>query len=61
MDIHKTTLAKLCRVCAKTAESKKGCVTIKNVSEYSNIFYYYYSVDIDLESDDLSKDIIWKL
>ena len=51
MDIHKTTLAKLCRVCARTAESKKGYVTIKNVSEYSNILYYHYSVDIDLDSD----------
>ena len=44
MDIHITTLHKLCTVCVRAAESKK---TIKNVSEYSNILYRRYSVDID--------------
>ena len=51
MNIHKAALAKLCRVCRRAAESKKGYVTIKNVSEYSNISYRNYSVDIDIESD----------
>ena len=50
MDIHKAALVKLCKVCGKAAESKKGYVTIKNVSEYSNILYRNYSIDIDLES-----------
>ena len=56
MNIHKAALAKLCRVCRRAAESKKGYLTIKNVSEYSNILYRNSSVDIDL-----SKNIMWKL
>ena len=51
MDIRKAAFAKLCRVCGGAAESKKGYVTIKNVSEYSSILYRHYSGDIDLESD----------
>ena len=58
MDIHKTTLAILCRVCWRAAESKKGYVTIKNVLEYSNILYCHYSVDIDLESDMIYPNVL---
>jgi len=51
MDTHKEQLSKLCRICGKVVILKKGYITAKSVSEYSNIIFSSYEVDIELEDE----------
>ena len=52
MEGHKLNFRNLCRICGSKIALKYGYKTAKTVEEYSDFFFQFYDIDIDMETDE---------
>ena len=48
MENHKENLKRICRICATIIVLKHGYINAKNASDYSDVLYTKFNVDLEM-------------
>ena len=53
MEKHKENLKRICKICASIIVLKHGYINAKNVSDYSDLLYTKFNVDIGNDDENI--------